>query len=106
MNETIINIGIYVTYFLIAVAVILTVFFSIFHIVQNLGKAKGALLGILFLVVIFVIAYFLSTSEVYPKFNIGPTASKWIGAGILSTFILIGLALVTVVYAEVAKLFK
>ena len=106
MNDTVINIGIYVTYFLVAVAVITTVLFSIFHIFQNLGKAKGALIGVLILAAIVVIAYFLSTNEVYPKFDIGPTASKWIGAGILSTFILAGLALLTAIYNEVSKLFK
>lgn len=106
MNDTVINIGIYVTYFLVAVAVITTVLFSIFHMVQNLGKAKGALIGVLFLAVIVVIAYFLSSNEVYPKFNIGPVASKWVGAGILTTFILVGIALVTAVYTEVSKLFK
>ncbi|MDX9942819.1 MAG: hypothetical protein RBS53_11420 [Bacteroidales bacterium] len=106
MSDTIINIGIYVTYFLVAVAVLTTVLFSIFHMVQNLGKAKGALVGVLILAVIVIISYFLSTNEVYPKFNVGPIASKWVGAGILTTFVLIGLALLSAIYVEVAKLFK
>lgn len=106
MSDTIINIGIYVTYFLVAVAVLTTVLFSIFHMVQNLGKAKGALVGVLILAVIVIISYFLSTNEVYPKFNVGPIASKWVGAGILTTFVLIGLALLSAIYVEVTKLFK
>lgn len=104
MNETLINIGIFVTYFLVAVALITTVFFAIFHMAQNLGKAKGALLGIFILVAIILLSYAISTNEVYP--NAGPVVSKWVGGGIIATFILAGLAIVAAVYTEISKLFK
>jgi len=104
MNETIINIGIFVTYALVAVALITTVFFAIFHMVQNFRKAKGALLGILILLAIVLFSFAISTNEVYP--NAGPVVSKWVGGGIIATFILAGLAIVAAVYTEVSKLFK
>jgi len=104
MNETIIDIGIYVTYALVAVAVIATVLFAVFHMTQNFGKAKGALVGILILAAIILLSYAISTNEVYP--NAGPVISKWVGGGIIATFILAGLALIAAVYTEVSKLFK
>lgn len=106
MNETIINIGIFVTYALVAVAVIAVVFFGIFQMVQNFGKAKTALIGVVVLAAIFFVAYALSTNEVYPNFNVGPTASQMIGGGITTTFILVALAFLAAVYSEVSKLFK
>jgi hypothetical protein len=106
MNETIINIGIFVTYALVAVAVVTTVFFGIFHMIKNFGKAKTALVGVVILVAIFLITYAISTNEVYPNFNVGPTASQMIGGGITTTFVLVGLAVLAAVYSEVSKLFK
>lgn len=104
MSDTIINIGIYVTYALVAVALISTVFFAIFHMARNFRKAKGALLGILILAAIIVFSYAISTSEVYP--NAGPVVSQWVGGGITTTFILAGLAFLAAIYTEVSKFFK
>lgn len=104
MNDTLINIGIFVTYALIVVALLSTVFFAVFHMVRNFRKAKGALVGILILVAIILFSYAISTNEVYP--TAGPVVSKWVGGGITATFILAGLAILAAVYTEVSKLFK
>ncbi|HSV76299.1 MAG TPA: hypothetical protein VLH37_04625 [Bacteroidales bacterium] len=106
MSDTLISIGLYVTYFLVVLAVVSTVLFGVTQIVRNFKKAKGALVGMIVLVVIVVIAFAISTGEPYPAFGVGPNASRWIGAGITTTFILAGLGLVAAVYTEVSKMFK
>ena len=92
MSETLINIGLYVTYILVALAVISTLFFGLFQIFRNFGKAKGALVGMIVLVAIVVASFFLSSGEPYPDFQVGETASRWISAGITTTFVLVALA--------------
>lgn len=104
MSDTLINIGIYITYALVAVALISTVFFAVFHMVHNFRKAKGALVGILILVAVVLFSYAISTNEVYP--TAGPVVSKWVGGGITATFILAGIAILAALYTEVSKLFK
>ncbi|HSV88824.1 MAG TPA: hypothetical protein VLH61_09300 [Bacteroidales bacterium] len=106
MSDTLISIGLYVTYFLVVLAVVSTVVFGLMQIVRNFKKAKGALVGMAVLIVIIIISLALSTGEPYPAFNIGENASRWIGAGITSTFILAGLGLIAGIYTEISKMFK
>jgi len=106
MSETIINIGLFVTYVLVALAVVSTLFFGLLQIVRNFGKAKGALIGMVVLVAIVLISFALSTGEPYPDFQVGALASRWIGAGITTTFILVVLASAAAVFTEIRKLFN
>ena len=106
MSESIINIGLFVTYVLVAVAVVSTLFFGLLQIVRNFGKAKGALIGIVVLLAIVLISFFLATGEPYPDFQVGAVASRWISAGISTTFVLVVLATEAAVYTEIKKLFS
>ena len=106
MSETIINIGLIVTYILVALAVISTLFFGLLQIVRNFGKAKGALIGMVVLLAIVLISFALSSGEPYPDFQVGAVASRWIGAGITTTFVLVVLASLAAVYTEIKKLFS
>lgn len=106
MNETVIDIAIVATYILIGIAAVTAVVFPIFHLAMDFKKAKGALIGVLVLAAILFLGYALATDEVYQGFTISPTASKWIGGGIIATFILGGLAFLTAVYNEISKFFK
>jgi hypothetical protein len=108
MSDALINTGLIVTYILLGIAALAAILFSIFHLVLNFKKAKTALFGILFLLVIFFIGYALATSEVYPNVAVpvGAAASKIIGGGIITTMMLIGLAFIAAVFNEVSKLFR
>jgi hypothetical protein len=108
MNDALINIGLIAGYILLGLAALFAVGFSIFHLIANFKKAKGALVGMVVLLVIFLIGYSISTSEAYTQVAIpvGEGASKIIGGGINTTFMLIGLAIVAAVFTEVYKLFR
>ncbi len=106
MNETILNIGFYITYGLVAIAAISVILFPIFFFIQDIRKAKGALIGLAVLAAVLLFSYFISTNETYEGFNVSPMASQWIGGGITATMILIGLGLVAAVFTEVYKLFR
>jgi hypothetical protein len=108
MNDAVIDTGLIAAYILLGVAALAAILFSIYHLVLNFKKAKGALFGMLFLVVVFLIGYSLATSEVYADVAVpvGAGASKIIGGGIITTMMLIGLAIIAAVYTEVSKLFR
>ncbi len=109
MEDTLVNIGnigIFITYGLVGIAVLLVVGFSILFLIQNFKKARGALLGVFVLAAIVLLSYFLSSAEPYEAHNVGSTVSQWVGAGITSTMILIVLGLVAAVFTEIYKLIR
>ena len=108
MSDAVINTGLIAAYVLLGIAALAAILFSIYHLVLNFKKAKGALIGMLALVVVFLIGYFMATSEIYPNVAVpvGAAASKIIGGGIITTMMLIGLAIIAAVYTEVSKLFR
>lgn len=104
MNESVINIGIYVTYALVGIAALSAIIFPVIFFVQDFRKAKRTLLGLVVLAAILLISYAVSTNEVYE--NAGPVASQWIGGGITATMVLIVLGVLTAIFTEVYKLFR
>lgn len=108
MNETVINAGIVIAYILLGLATLVAIVGPMIQLVTNFKNARTTLLGIAVLVVILFIGYSFATNEVYEGsgFSVGPMASQWIGGGIIATMILIGLAILTAVFTEIAKFFK
>ncbi len=106
MNEAIIDTGIIVTYVLLGLAALSAVLFSIYHLIMQFKKAKGALIGFAVLIIVLLIGYSMATNEVYEGFAVSPNASQWIGGGINATMILIGLGIVAAIYTEVSKLVR
>ncbi|MFO7978960.1 MAG: hypothetical protein R6U64_09900 [Bacteroidales bacterium] len=104
MNESIIDIALIVTYVLLGLAALAVVAFAVFQLIVNFKKAKGGLAGMAALVAIIVISYLLASNEAYAE--VGPTASQWVGGGIIATYVLIIMAFLAAVYTEISKLFK
>ena len=108
-SSPLINIGLYLTYILFAVAAITAIVFPIFQTFGDLKKAKGGLIGIGILLAVLLIAFLVSPAETglfYEKHDISPTASRVIGAGLVATYIVFAGVVISILYAEVAKLFK
>jgi hypothetical protein len=79
----------------------------------NLGKnpsgGKGALIGLIALVVVFVLSYVLAGDEMLPKYENfidGPEDSKLVGMGLIAFYILAFGAIAAVVYSSISKLIK
>lgn len=111
MNDSLINIGIIITYILIGITVLSILVFSVSNIVKNPGAAKSALIGLGGLAVIFGITYLLSTgsdAEMYskPQDIVTEGTSKIVGMGLASFYILAGLTILSILYVEVTRIFK
>ncbi|MHC1777663.1 MAG: hypothetical protein AB9834_19850 [Lentimicrobium sp.] len=109
MESTLINIGFIITYILMLVAVIASLAFPLIQTFGNIKAAKGALLGIGLILVIFLLSYMVSpadTGPFYDRFGVSPTLSKLIGGGLVATYLFFFGAAASILYASVTKFFR
>ena len=107
--DSLINIGLYVTYALLAVTVLGAVVFPLAHMVNDFNSAKNGLIGFAVLVAVLLISYAISPAETgafYDKHSVSPALSKIIGGGLVATFIVFVGVVVSILYSEIAKWFK
>ncbi|MGB0176369.1 MAG: hypothetical protein ACPF9D_04330 [Owenweeksia sp.] len=106
-----IDFGLYATYALIGICIVMILLFAIGRIAKNPGGAKSALIGIVGLAVLVAVAFGLSTGSdvtepVFAKMQITEETSRQVGAGLMVFYILAGLAILSILYVEVTRLFK
>lgn len=107
--DSAINIGFVILYILLVVSIIGVIVFPLIQMAGNFKAAKTALIGILGLVVLFFVAYSLSPSETgvfYQRMGVSPGLSKAIGAGLITTYITFGGAIISIVYTQFSRWFK
>jgi hypothetical protein len=108
--DSLITIGLYLAYFALFIAIAALLVFPVITMVKgNIKNAKGTLIGIAALVLVIILAYIISPADqglFYTKMNVSAGASKLIGTGLITTYIILaGLVLITV-YTSVVKWFK
>jgi hypothetical protein len=103
------DLGFYVFYALLFIAVGATIVFPIFHMLKEPKALVQAAIGIGVLLLIFGLSYALSGSEVNLKaaaLGVTETESKLIGAGLIMFYIALGLSGLALIYSEVSKALK
>ncbi|HEX5171060.1 MAG TPA: hypothetical protein VFW11_17915, partial [Cyclobacteriaceae bacterium] len=101
--------GLYFMYALFFIAVVAAIVLPLMHAVKSPGAFLKSLYGIIGLVVIFIVAYAISSNAVKPSWavsGIGESASKLIGAGLIVLYITILIAIIGLIYSEISKAFK
>ncbi|MBE9510681.1 MAG: hypothetical protein IMY71_07375 [Bacteroidetes bacterium] len=98
-----------------AILIILTaglaVIFPIMHLISNPKSTKNSLFVILGVAILIFIAYSLASSEVleipgYTGIDNVPGTLKFTGTGLFLTYILAGLAVLSILFSEISKYFK
>lgn len=108
-NSSLFDIVLYIGYFLVAVAAISAV---VLPLIKAAGNPRSLLTmgaGILGLVIIFLIGYALADSNVLPnyaRYEIDSSGSKVIGGALITMYLLIALAILSIAFTEVSKLFR
>lgn len=99
-------------YILAAFSVAITVFFSIRQMIINPKNAKKGLGGVLAIVIVVAIAYLLAsdqslniTDEDLLKYNV-PSTLKQVGTALISMYLLAGIAIISLIFSGVARIFK
>ena len=107
--ESLINIGIILTYVMVAFAALAAIGFGIMKMMQNTNNAKKTLYTVGGLVIAFIIAYVLASDEVlnsYEKYKITASSSKQVGMGLITFYFLLFGAIAVILYAELSKVFS
>lgn len=97
------------------IAIVMAIGFAIYYLVmlfvEDKKKAMRTVVVILILGLVFLISFLFSSStdvpvEFFEKVGANADSSKMIGAGLISVYLLAAGAVISVLYAEVAKKFK
>lgn len=104
-----IDIALYISYIMVIVAALGAI---ILPLIQAAGDPKSLIksgAGFVAIVAVFVIAYVISGNEVtpaYQPFDVDPGESKLIGGAIITSYLLIFIALGSIIYTEVSNLVR
>lgn len=104
-----IDAGLYVTYIFFFVALGAAIVLPLIHAIKHPKELGKSALGIGFLVVVFVVSYAMSGSEVSLKaaaLGVGEGSSKLIGAGLIMFYIVFVIGMLGMVYSEINKAIK
>ena len=107
--ESLVNIGIILSYIMVAFAALATIGFGVQKMMQNTKNAKKTMYTVGGLVVAFIIAYLLASDEVlnsYEKYETTASSSKKVGMGLITFYFLLFGAIGAVLYAELSKAFS
>ena len=102
-------------YILVAIGAGVAIISGLLHMVTDKKAAKGGLITLGFFVVVGVISYSLA-SDAIPQFigvdkflndgTLTPQISKFVDTGLYATYILLGLAILSIAFSSVTRLFK
>ena len=109
MEQDFVDIVMIIAYALLGVAVIAVIVLPIINAISNPRSLVTGAIGLAFILIVFGIGYSVAGAEVtaiYSKFGIDAGLSKYVGGIISTTYILVGIALVGIVYTEISKIFS
>ncbi len=110
-----INSNIIWTYILIAFGAGIAIVFGLFQMFTDKQAAKGGLIAFVFLGAVALVSYLFASSEI-PQFigvdkfindgTLNESVAKLVDAGLIATYILLGLAILSIALTSVTRLFK
>ncbi|MCK5105134.1 MAG: hypothetical protein KAR17_20060 [Cyclobacteriaceae bacterium] len=103
------DIFLYLAYTLVIIAFVAAILLPLIGAIGNPQSLLKSGLGVLFIIVLYFIAYAISGSEVtqsYSQFNVGPELSKTVGGTLIMCYFLLGFAIVGILFTELNKIFK
>ena len=104
-----IDIGLYISFILLAVATASAVLMPLLNAIKHPAGLVKSLIGVGGLVVLFIVAYSVSGSELSAKavaLGVDESGSKLIGAGLILFYLVFVISIVGVIYSEVNKALK
>lgn len=104
-----IDIGLYISFILLAVATASAVLMPLLNAIKHPAGLVKSLIGVGGLVVLFIVAYSVSGSELSSKavaLGVDESGSKLIGAGLILFYLVFVISVIGVIYSEVNKALK
>ena len=107
--ESLINIGIILTYLMIGIGTLIAIGFGIKKMIVNAENAKKTLYTIGGLVAVLLFSYLIASDEVlksFEKYEITASTAKRVGMGLITFYVLAIGAIGAVLYSELSKAFS
>ncbi len=104
-----IDLILYSAYILIIICTAAAIIMPTIYALNDPGTLVKSGIGLVGLVVVFLISWAISGSEVLPaytEFGIDAGLSKFVGGGLTMMYLLAFIAIAGIVYTEVSKIFK
>ena len=104
-----IDIGIYLTYIFLAIALVAAVVLPLIHAIKHPAALVKSLVGVGGLVVLFIIAYSVSGTErstIATAMGVEEGGLKLIGAGLTLFYFLLVISIVGIIASEINKALK
>lgn len=99
--------GLMLTYIAIGLCVIAWLLFGVGDLVLHFADRKKVLLGFVVFIVMLLIGYGISSDHVFLAWadkGVTASTSKWVGAGLMSFYILVSCAIGTIIWSEIRRL--
>lgn len=103
------------SYVLLAIGAGIAVLAGLFHMATDMKAAKKGLISLVFLVAVAVVSYLLA-SDTIPQFagvqkfindgTLTTQVAKMVDTGLYATYILLALAILSILFSSVTRLFK
>jgi type III secretory pathway component EscS len=103
------DIFLYLAYAMVIFAAVAAIILPLINSIGNPQSLLKSGIGVLAIVALYFIAYAFSGSEVtqaYSKFDVGPELSKMVGGSLIMSYLLLGIAVISIVYTEFNKILK
>jgi hypothetical protein len=107
--ESLVNIGIILSYVMVAFASLTAVGFGVKKMMQNYNNAKKTMYTVGGLVAVLIFSYLIAPDEVlvaYKKYEVTASTVKKVGMGLNTFYLLAAGAIGAVLYAELSKVFS
>ncbi|MDR1112334.1 MAG: hypothetical protein LBL18_01020 [Bacteroidales bacterium] len=108
-EETMLNFSVILVYVIFLATIITMLAFALIQIVANIKHSYKAILGILFIVLLLIIGYFVSSGELsVSAIKVQHTTSevKWIGSGLFTFYIIFFLSIAAIVVSAIINAIK
>jgi len=109
MEQDFVDIMIIVAYALLGLAALAAIILPLINAIGNPRSLITGAIGLVVILVVFGIGYSVAGSEVtatYSKFGIDAGMSKYIGGIISTTYMLLVIAIIGIVFTEISKIFS
>ncbi|MCX6232515.1 MAG: hypothetical protein NTZ33_13340 [Bacteroidetes bacterium] len=103
--------GLITMYVLLTIAVISLLFFLFKFLFFSFRKSKTTVIGIIAIVALFIISFFLSSSTdigltLFEKTSTNPDFSRIIGSGLIFAYLMILIVAISLIYTMIQQRFK
>lgn len=109
-SDSVLNGYFTLAYIAFGLSLLFAILFPVLQIIANPKAAVRTLIVFAFLVVLWFVAYSLSDNSFsqvqLEKMNTTAEVSKMVGAGLIYTYFIFGMAVVAIIYASISNFFK